>query len=96
VADSSPLKIEVKASDRSFRYAEIHITEHEWITATNSPGDYLFHVWLFDESKPRLFVIDSTTITAHIPVNQKRGRWRNTAIPLGAITHPSQAIVVPG
>jgi Domain of unknown function (DUF3883) len=89
------LKIEVKASDRNFRYAEIHLTEHEWITASKSVGSYLFHIWLFDEALPRLFIVDSTTIIAHVPNNQGRGRWRDTAIPLGAITHPSQAVAVP-
>ncbi len=93
--DPAALKIEVKASDRSFRYAQIHVTEHEWITATNSPESYIFHIWLFDEPQPRLFVVDSSTVTAHTPRNQGKGRWRNTAIPLSAITHPSQAIVVP-
>jgi hypothetical protein len=89
------LKIEVKASDRNFRYAEIHLTEHEWITASKSVGSYLFHIWLFDEVQSRLFIVDSSTIIAHVPTNQGRGRWRDTTIPLGAITHPSQAVVVP-
>ncbi len=89
------LKIEVKASDRNFRYAEIHLTEHEWITASRSIENYLFHIWLFDEAQPRLFIIDSNTIITHVPANQGRGRWRDTVIPLGAITHPSQAVVVP-
>lgn len=95
VEDAAPLKIEVKASERTFRYALIHITEHEWITAKSSPTNYRFHIWLFDESRPRLFVIESSTVAAHTPTNQGKGRWRNTAIPLGAITHPSQGIVVP-
>ena len=93
--DSTPLRIEVKASDRNFRYAEIHLTEHEWITASKSLGTYIFHIWLFDDVQPRVFIVESSAIIAHTPTNQGRGRWRDTAIPLGAITHPSQAIIVP-
>jgi len=42
-----------------------------------------------------LFIVDSNTIIAHVPANQGRGHWRDAAIPLGAITHPSRAVVVP-
>ena len=92
--DRAPLKIEVKASERNFKYAEIHVTEHEWITATQSSGTYIFHIWLFDEGQPRVFIVDSAVIVSHIPANQGRGRWRDTAIPIGAITHPAKAILV--
>jgi hypothetical protein len=95
VDDPAPLKIEVKASDRSFRYATIYITEHEWITSTNSRGNYCFHIWLFDEAQPRLFIVESSIMSTHVPINQCKGRWRNAAVPLGAITRPSEAIVVP-
>jgi uncharacterized protein DUF3883 len=73
--DQESLKIEVKASDRNFPYAEIHLTEHEWITASKSIGSYLFHIWLFNEVHPRLFAVDSNTIVVHVPTNQGRGRW---------------------
>lgn len=93
--DTGALKIEVKASERNFKYAEIHVTEHEWITAMQSAGAYMFYIWLFDEGQPRLFIVDSTAVGSHIPANQGRGRWRDTAIPMGAITHPSRAMSVP-
>jgi len=89
--NETALKIEVKASDRVFKYAAIFITEHEWITATKSPSTYLFHIWLF-EPNPMLFVVPSTVVVAHAPKNQGKGKWRNAAVPLGAITHPSKAI----
>lgn len=89
--DATALKIEVKASDRTFKYASIHVTEHEWITATKSPESYLFHIWLF-EPAAALFVVDGTTVMAHLPLNQGKGRWRNAEIPISAITHPSRGI----
>ena len=97
-AENNPdvLKIEVKASERNFKYAEVHVTEHEWITATQSSGTYIFHIWLFDEELPRVFIVDSAVVALHIPANQGRGRWRDTAIPMSAITHPSRAISVSG
>jgi uncharacterized protein DUF3883 len=92
--DATPLKIEVKASDRTFKYASIYVTEHEWTTATKSPGDYVFHIWLIGPPLA-LFIIDSTTVMANAPTNQGKGKWRNAEIPLGAITHPSRAILPP-
>jgi len=89
--DFAALKIEVKASDRAFKHATIHITEHEWITASKSPDSYLFHVWLLDP-QPVLFVVLSATVISHLPNNQGKGKWRNTAIPLGAITRPQYGI----
>lgn len=89
--DHSALRIEVKASERAFKNAVIHITEHEWITAMHSTDAYHFHVWLLDPT-PTLFVIPSTDVLAHIPKNQGKGKWRNCCISLGALSHPSKGI----
>ena len=90
--DSTALKIEVKASDRAFKHAAIFITEHEWITASKELGSYLFHIWLLDP-KPTLFIVPSMKVVAHTPRNQGKGKWRNTVIPLGALTRPHDGIV---
>lgn len=90
-ADSAALKIEVKASDRAFKNAAIFVTEHEWITANRELSSYLFHVWLLDP-KPVLFIVPSTKVVEHTPANQGKGKWRNTVIPLGALTRPQDGI----
>lgn len=89
--DSKALKIEVKASDRGFKNAAIFITEHEWITANQELGSYQFHIWIL-EPKPVLFIVPSTKVMAHTPNNQGKGRWRNTVIPIGALTRPQDGI----
>lgn len=90
--DLAALKIEVKASERGFKNATIHITEHEWITASQSPDVYLFHVWLISQ-QPTLYIVPSTKVVTHLPKNQGKGTWRNTAIPLGALTRPQDGIL---
>jgi len=94
--DHRHLKIEVKASTRRFKEAIINITEHEWITANTSLNDYIFHVWLIEESgsskRETLFVVQSSEIVSHIPSNQGRGAWKQMAIPIGSITHPSHGL----
>jgi hypothetical protein len=87
--DSTVLKIEVKASDRTFKNAQIHVTEHEWITASHAFESYVFHVWVL-QPEPTLFVVPSSTVLTHVPNNKGKGCWKNACIPLGALTHPSK------
>jgi hypothetical protein len=94
------LKIEVKASIRRFGEALINVTEHEWITAQTAPQDYIFHVWILNENEvsPQnsLFVIPTADIARHIPSNQGNGTWKQAAIRMGAVTHPSKAVFLRG
>ena len=90
------LKIEVKASVRRFREAFINVTEHEWITAQTAPADYTFYVWILTENettqKHSLFIIPASEIAPHIPSNQGNGVWKQAAIRIGSVTHPSKAL----
>jgi hypothetical protein len=75
-SDDKPLKIEVKCSERPFKTSQIFITEHEWITANQSPETYIFHIWLVNP-EPCLFTISVAELAAHAPKNQGKGMWRN-------------------
>jgi hypothetical protein len=92
-----PLKIEVKASSRKFKEAEINITTNEWQTALAAPGSYIFHVWVLGANgnqPPALFVLSTETIAAHIPQNSGSGKWTNSAIPVRELANFSDAIFV--
>jgi hypothetical protein len=89
--DERPIKIEVKASERTFKLAQIFVTEHEWITASQAKDSYQFHIWLL-EPVPTLFIVPSVNVVAHIPQNQGKGTWRNACIPMNALTQPSQGL----
>ena len=93
--DTRALKIEVKASTHLFRDARLNVTQNEWQTATTNPEAYLFHFWLLElpQTPPSLYVIRSDEVLNHIPENQGRGDWTNTAIPISALSHPSKAVV---
>lgn len=97
ISSSEPqhLKIEVKASTHRFRDAQFQITENEWKTATVKPDQYYFHVWLIN-CENLLFVLRFTDIAAHVPANRGAGSWKNTAIPISAVTNASKAVSVAG
>ena len=93
--DPRRLKIEVKASTRRFKEALINITEHEWNTAQTAPDDYFFYVWILNgtdtDTQHSLFIIPTSEIATHIPSNQGSGLWKQAAIRIGTVTHPSKA-----
>ena len=95
VMGTRSLKIEVKASIRRFKNACLNITPHEWRTAQTNLEEYVFHFWLLDlpETPPNLYVIQSGEILKHLPENQGKGAWTNASIPIGALSHPSKAII---
>lgn len=89
-SDDSSLKIEVKASRRSFRDATLFITEHEWRTALANPNVYLFHFWLLN-TENLLFILPFTDIEPHIPKNCGRGKWKSVEMRVGHLTAPHKA-----
>jgi hypothetical protein len=82
--DSSPLRIEVKASARNINAADFALTRNEWTTASTA-GSYVFHLWqVTGQAKPRLAVLDVTDVQAHVPTDVGLGLWQQVRIPFAA------------
>ncbi|WP_179949860.1 DUF3883 domain-containing protein [Burkholderia sp. MSMB1072] len=74
-----PLTIEVKTSTQGTSGLAT-ITRNEWEMATESDA-HVFHFWdIRDRKLPKLIVIDSTQLFAHMPIDQGEGKWENTRI----------------
>lgn len=76
--DSTPLRIEVKASTNVSNSFTFYLTKNEWNVADTSKN-YLFHLWVLSEH-PDLYVIDKSDIAQHIPTNKGNGSWENIKI----------------
>ncbi len=81
---STPLRIEVKASNSTPSAASFHVTRNEWAVAQTSEN-YVFHLWAL-QPKPRLFVVEVDEISSHVPENQGAGEWESSVIPFSAVT----------
>lgn len=68
-----PLKIEVKGSSMNKASASFFVTRNEWRTALKA-AEFHFHLWLVRD-QPKLFVVPSTAVKAHIPVDSGEGQW---------------------
>jgi hypothetical protein len=53
--------------------ASFFVTRNEWRTATKS-AEFHFHLWLVHDP-PKLFVVRSNDVKAHIPVDMGSGQW---------------------
>jgi hypothetical protein len=78
-SDETPLQIEVKSSENSLDYAELHITSNEWESATLA-RNYLFHLWELSPT-PKLAIVTVEQMETHIPVNVGEGNWETVQIP---------------
>jgi hypothetical protein len=77
--DMKKLQIEVKTSSSKLEYAMLHISKHEWLTATLSMN-YVFHLWLVHD-KPKLYVLSVGAVEKHVPSDNGKGDWESVAIP---------------
>ena len=78
VEETTPLRIEVKASTKVSNSFSFYLTRNEWNVADTS-NNYLFHLWFLSET-PELFILDKDEIANHIPTNQGNGSWENVKI----------------
>ncbi|MEK4284196.1 DUF3883 domain-containing protein [Ureibacillus sp. FSL K6-0165] len=76
--DSTPLRIEVKASANVSNIHTFYLTRNEWNVAEVSEN-YLFYLWVLSES-PKLFILDTEEMYNHIPINNGNGSWENLKI----------------
>ena len=77
------LQIEVKASSSGPEYAKIHISKHEWNTATSSLH-FVFHLWNLGNT-PTLKTVSVDKMSNHIPFNNGDGEWESVEIPVNVI-----------
>jgi hypothetical protein len=82
--DRAPLAIEVKASDRAWQSAAVHLTEHEWETL-RSCQSAVIHLWSFAARNALLAVVNVETVAIHIAENRSEGRWQEVVIPFQAL-----------
>ena len=74
------IMIEVKSTVAS--PPRFFLSRNEWNKA-NQVGDvYKFHVWNMVAARPQLFELNIEEIRAHIPSDNKKGKWSNVEIPL--------------
>ncbi len=81
-ADSTPLRIEVKASSQKINAAEFVLTRNEWDIACTT-GNYVFHLWQV-QREPRIAVIPYDDLHSHIPKDSGTGKWDKVKIPFSA------------
>jgi hypothetical protein len=84
VSDESPLRIEVKGSERKPKEADFTVTRHEFRTATLSQN-YVFYLWHVATNK-QLFVVPFAEVKKQIPTDQNDGRWELTNIPFSSFS----------
>ena len=72
--------IEVKSTTASpLRFI---LTRNEWDKAQQAGNAYHFHVWDMNQTPPLLIERTVADVTPHIPVDNGKGRWTNTQVPL--------------
>lgn len=72
--------IEVKSTTASpLRFT---LTRNEWEKAERAGNSYHFHVWDMTQSPPRLVERTVADVAPHIPVDNGKGRWANTQVPV--------------
>ena len=81
--DSSERKrIEVKASTQDVKYANFHLTWHEWKTA-NLFGTHEFHLWPNVRSSPlKPIIISVKSLSQFIPVTHEGVEWNSIKVPM--------------
>lgn len=84
IHDTTPLRIEVKASARTINAADFSLTRHEWRTASTT-RNYVFHLWQIpDGGRPRLAVVPFGELGPHVPVDAGDGEWQQVRVPFSA------------
>lgn len=79
--NNTQLLIEVKATTRSPKYIEFHISKNEWEVAFLSKDKYIFHIWNLNSDKT-LYILTIDEILEHIPENRGKGEWESILISL--------------
>lgn len=59
------------------------VTRPEWDQAEKIGPSYLFHVWDMQKTPPILYERTSAQVSAHIPSDNEKGKWKAAEIPLG-------------
>lgn len=75
---SEELRIEVKASEKPWEYAQFEVSREEWEMA-DSPGAHKFHLWLLGTNE--LLVLAPDDLDSHIPRNCGQGTWTSVRVP---------------
>jgi hypothetical protein len=90
-ADSSPLRIEVKASEVPLNDATLHLSRAEWEVAQGA-GQHVFHVWSLISHPPMLAVVGKEEMAPNIPSDRGRGVWERVEIPYSVFIDEFSAI----
>lgn len=77
--NSTPLLIEVKASQSAFVSSLAYITRHEWEIAKRS-AHYVFYFWSIYNGRHRLATLSKDDILNHIPQNTGNGHWETFSL----------------
>ena len=80
--DPTPLRIEVKGSERPPSRSDFSISRHESDTAKTTI-DYVLHLWFVSEN-PQLFVVPFLEVEPHLPIDCEKGRWQQARIPFAS------------
>ena len=75
--------IEVKSTVAS--PLRFYLSRNEWNTASSVGDAYCFHIWDMAANPPALYEFTVAQVYPHIPADNKKGRWRNVEIPIGAL-----------
>ncbi|MEQ1811072.1 MAG: DUF3883 domain-containing protein [Terricaulis sp.] len=59
------------------------VSRNEWEQALKFGPAYRFHVWDMQKNPPVLYERTSAQVSAHIPSDNEKGKWKAAEIPLG-------------
>lgn len=75
--------IEVKSTVAS--PLRFYLSRNEWDTAVSVGDAYYFHIWDMAAEPPTLYEFTVAQVCPHIPDDNRKGKWRNVEIPIGAL-----------
>ena len=77
--DSTPMPIEVKASELRLKDACFYVSANEWESAQQARA-HTFHVWRVGE-QPQLAIIGVEQLAPHVSANKGDGLWQSLKVP---------------
>ncbi len=79
-----PICIEVKTSKSSWNKARLFFSSGEYKSMMRNKPNYYFHLWDLSSTEPKLLVVESGEVEAHIPQDMGEGEWKKVEIPFSA------------
>lgn len=78
--DTSPLLIEVKATQQNWESAKFFLSRNEWDVLSQNENNVL-HLWAINQSPAQHAIVPISVLQSHIPQDSGHGSWRKLCCP---------------